>query len=623
MNRPQLQAKPITGNVACKSPTQTARRLEAASFAHRRNPTHRALLLAIAMIGLCADASGAYAAGKIISWGAADRGIGTIPAGDNFVAASAGVFFSVALRADGSLASWGDDSYGQVSGTPAGNNFAAASAGGYHSVALRSDGSLVSWGDNITGQVSATPAGNNFIAVSAGYQYSAALRSDGSLVCWGRGGVVAPAGNDFISVSAGDVHGVARRSDGSLVSWGFDNSGQVSGTPSGNNFIAASAGGDHSVALRSDGSLISWGDDTYGQVSGTPAGNNFIAVSAGFYHCVALRSDGSLVSWGYDIHFEISETPAGRGFIAVSGGGYHSLAIRANTEPAVDAGADQSITLPAEAVLDGTVTDDGKPSPPALTTHWSVGSGPGPVAFLDAAAVDTRASFTTAGTYVLRLTASDGALSSTDSVTIAVAPAPTPAAKIAALSDAVQALVTSGALLPAQGNSVQTKLSAANDLVARGNTQGAIGKLDDFVKQVSSLIKTGKLTSAQGQPLIDAAQAVIAQLQGSSSLVAQAVPATGSSLAVAPVPQSLRLYPGTADPARGAITLRFDLPDQSDVTLEFYDLAGRRIDEVRLGSLGPGQHERSWAPPNRATGLFFYRLTAGALMATGKVELMK
>ncbi len=113
-----------------------------------------------------------------------------------------------------------------------------------------------------------------------------------------------------------------------------------------------------------------------------------------------------------------------------------------NTAPVVSAGADQSIVLPAGAVLDGTVSDDGLPnSPGALTTGWSVASGPGPVTFQDANAVDTQASFTTAGTYVLRLTASDGELSASDQVEVTVQEAgPPPVStiverRIAAASD--------------------------------------------------------------------------------------------------------------------------------------------------------------------------------------------
>src|SRR5439155_1058477 len=75
-----------------------------------------------------------------------------------------------------------------------------------------------------------------------------------------------------------------------------------------------------------------------------------------------------------------------------------------NQAPVVDAGPDQTITLPSSANLNGTVTDDGLPNPPGtVTTTWSEVSGPGAVTFGDASAVDTAASFSAAGTYVLKL----------------------------------------------------------------------------------------------------------------------------------------------------------------------------------------------------------------------------
>jgi hypothetical protein len=93
-----------------------------------------------------------------------------------------------------------------------------------------------------------------------------------------------------------------------------------------------------------------------------------------------------------------------------------------NQRPTVDAGVDQTITLPTNtANLDGTVTDDGLPDPPAtVTTTWSQVSGPGTVTFDNANAVDTTASFSSAGTYGLRLTADDGELITFDDVTITV-----------------------------------------------------------------------------------------------------------------------------------------------------------------------------------------------------------
>ncbi len=93
----------------------------------------------------------------------------------------------------------------------------------------------------------------------------------------------------------------------------------------------------------------------------------------------------------------------------------------ANQPPNVDAGPDQTVALLNGASLDGTASDDGLPNPPGMTeTTWSKASGPGTVTFADERAVDTTASFSTSGTYVLRLTADDGALISSDDTTVTV-----------------------------------------------------------------------------------------------------------------------------------------------------------------------------------------------------------
>ena len=94
-----------------------------------------------------------------------------------------------------------------------------------------------------------------------------------------------------------------------------------------------------------------------------------------------------------------------------------------NFAPTVDAGpASQQVIWPGNALaLDGTVSDDGLPNPPgALTTTWSEPSGPGTVTFANAGAIDTTATFSTVGTYVLRLTADDGLMACFDELTVVV-----------------------------------------------------------------------------------------------------------------------------------------------------------------------------------------------------------
>ena len=52
-----------------------------------------------------------------------------------------------------------------------------------------------------------------------------------------------------------------------------------------------------------------------------------------------------------------------------------------NQPPTADAGPDQEITLPGNAQLNGTATDDGLPRGSTLETFWSFVSGPAPVIF--------------------------------------------------------------------------------------------------------------------------------------------------------------------------------------------------------------------------------------------------
>jgi len=94
-----------------------------------------------------------------------------------------------------------------------------------------------------------------------------------------------------------------------------------------------------------------------------------------------------------------------------------------NQPPEVDAGLDALVTPPeTSTALDGTVSDDGWPVPPGeLTTTWSKVTGPGMVTFDDASAVDTTATFTAPGEYVLKLEATDGEYTISDTVGITVA----------------------------------------------------------------------------------------------------------------------------------------------------------------------------------------------------------
>lgn len=94
-----------------------------------------------------------------------------------------------------------------------------------------------------------------------------------------------------------------------------------------------------------------------------------------------------------------------------------------NVAPTVFAGTDGNATTGTGYGLGGSVTDDGLPSA-SLTSTWSQFSGPGVAAFNDVSVPTTIVTFPTAGSYVLRLTGDDSALTATDDVTITVTDPP-------------------------------------------------------------------------------------------------------------------------------------------------------------------------------------------------------
>ncbi|HET7293056.1 MAG TPA: Calx-beta domain-containing protein, partial [Vicinamibacteria bacterium] len=91
-----------------------------------------------------------------------------------------------------------------------------------------------------------------------------------------------------------------------------------------------------------------------------------------------------------------------------------------NQAPVVSAGPDLTVSLPNAAALNGSASDDGLPQGSALQATWTKLSGPGSVAFGSPALPATTATFTVAGTYVLRLTATDGEQTTSDDATIVV-----------------------------------------------------------------------------------------------------------------------------------------------------------------------------------------------------------
>ena len=287
-----------------------------------------------------------------------------------------------------------------------------------NAVWLEAEAGTLSGSPTFTVGTDSTASGGKYIAPStsspdsagpnrATYTFNAAA---GTYKVWGR--VISPTADDdsfWVSVDGGTF--VKWNSIPISSSWAWDdvhNSDNNSAV-----MTYALTQGNHTlvIANREDGTKL---DKLYVTAKGdTPSGLGGGTCTP--TTCSALGATCGAPSDGCGGTLSCGTCATGQ----TCNASYQCIAVP-NTAPVVNAGADRTVTLPSNLTIAGTVTDDGLPTPTALAIAWTKTSGPGTVTFSPANAGTTTLTFSAAGTYVLRLTASDGALSAYDEVQVTV-----------------------------------------------------------------------------------------------------------------------------------------------------------------------------------------------------------
>ena len=257
----------------------------------------------------------------------------------NVTAIAAGSGHNMALEANGTVAAWGGDTFGETDVPADLTNVVAISAGVSDSLALQSNGKVIGWGFDSGGQINIPQNLTNVVAIAAGGFHSLALQADGTVAAWGEdyyGQTDVPSGlTNVVAIAAGGFHGLALQANGTVVAWGHYGYG-IANVPAGLTNVVAIAGGHfHSLALRANGTVAAWGLDESGQTD-VPLGlTNVVAITAGDYFSLALQANGTIVGWGYTVNGD-TQAPTGlTNVIAIAAGNSHSMALENDGSPVV------------------------------------------------------------------------------------------------------------------------------------------------------------------------------------------------------------------------------------------------------------------------------------------------
>ena len=320
---------------------------------------------------------------------------------NNIVAISSGLTHNLLLTSEGDVWAWGSNSYGEC-GTNSSDepvyvlkpvkvsisNIKAIATGNKFSVVLKDDGTVWTWGDNNNGELGIGITDNDshsiptqveglpkIKSISANRGLIMALAEDGTVFTWGRNewgqlgdGKLLPhpdSNNNIewgmwqsqnrsypdrvvnlsgvVIISSGGTSALALKDDGTIWVWGQNSAimGLSADIATGNeigtsipvlaqkidNIKSIIDMGSNVLVLKRDGTVLGWGLDINGILGQSEGGvqsgyqfiytptqiqglSNVISITGGFTHAAALRNDGAVWTWGGDYSGQLGDNSA-------------------------------------------------------------------------------------------------------------------------------------------------------------------------------------------------------------------------------------------------------------------------------------------------------------------------
>ena len=97
----------------------------------------------------------------------------------------------------------------------------------------------------------------------------------------------------------------------------------------------------------------------------------------------------------------------------------------------------------------------------------------------------------------------------------------------------------------------------------------------------------------------------------------------GVDKTVSVIPKNFALEQNFPNPFNPTTNIRYSIPTTSKVSLKVFDILGQQVETLVNETQVPGQYTVTLNGQNLATGVYFYRFTAGSYTATKKLMLLK
>jgi hypothetical protein len=113
-----------------------------------------------------------------------------------------------------------------------------------------------------------------------------------------------------------------------------------------------------------------------------------------------------------------------------------------------------------------------------------------------------------------------------------------------------------------------------------------------------------------------------------SYLLSLSEPKEEVKITVSQLPREFALHSNYPNPFNSSTTIRFDIPVETHVTIEIFDLLGRKVGTLMDGNKLPGFYELLWYGKDKngkilPSGVYFYAITTGQFHRLHKMLLVK